>query len=380
MRIGFGTTALTKGMVSGHIDGIGVYTRNLLEELDKLNVEKTVVNFGRCNTISNHNLFPNHPKICLPIRYQAAVTYSFLTSLGFPGSRQLANKIDLFHAPDHFIPRLSKLPVVATVMDAIPLAHPEWTSRRLRVFKNMVFRKMARSAQHIITISECSKADIVHYFGISPERISVTYLAANQAYSQPVALEVRQAVLQKYGLERGFFIFVGTIQPRKNVARILEAHRMLPIQMQKAFPMVIVGRNGWGSDDLLPELHALQTRGVGRWLDNVTDDELYALLQSAKALVYPSLYEGFGLPVLEGFASGIPVISSNTTSIPEVAADFAILVDPERSDDIADAMQRLAEDDAWAAELVTGGRKREKEFSWAACAQQTLKVYRSVAG
>ncbi len=219
----------------------------------------------------------------------------------------------------------------------------------------MAFRKMACSAQRIITISEYSKTDIVHYLEIPSERISVTHLGVNPAYSQPVAPDKRHAVLQRYGLEPGFFIFVGTIQPRKNVARIIEAHRMLPLQMQKARPLVIVGRYGWGSDELLPELLALKGRGCGRWLDNVSDEELHVLLQSALALVYPSLYEGFGLPVLEGFAAGLPVISSNTTSIPEVAADAAILVNPERIEEIADAMQKLAEDDAWAAELAERG-------------------------
>ena len=380
MRIGLGTTALAKGMASGHIDGIGVYTRSLLEELGKLNLENTVINFGGCKSISALNLSLGYSNICLPLPYQAATAFSLLTSLPFPGSNKLQNKIDLFHAPDHYIPRLGKIPVVATVMDAIPLVHPEWVSKRLRIFKNMAFRKMARSARRIITISEYSKADIVHYLGIPSERISVTHLGANPAYSLPVALEKRQAVLQRYGLEPGFFIFVGTIQPRKNVARIIEAHRMLPLQMQKACPLVIVGRYGWGSDELLPELIALKGRGCGRWLDNVSDEELHALLQSARALVYPSLYEGFGLPVLEGFAAGLPVISSNTTSIPEVAADAAILVNPERSEEIADAMQKLAEDDAWAAELAERGRKRVREFTWAACARQTLDVYQSVAG
>ncbi len=379
MRIGFGATVLTKGMVSGRIDGIGVYTRSLLAELDKLNLEKSVVNFGSCKTFSDRNFSPGHSKICLPLPYQAATAFSILTSLPFPGSQQLINNIDLFHAPDHYIPHLDKIPVVATVMDAIPLVHPEWVSSSLRAFR-LVFRKMARSAQQIITISEYSKADIVHYFGISPERISVTYLGVNPAYSQPVALEIRQAVLQRYGLEPGFFLFVGSIQPRKNVARIIAAHRMLPVQMQKACPMVIVGRRGGGSDEILPELRALQARGSGRWLDNVTDVELHALLQSARALVYPSLYEGFGLPVLESFAAGLPVISSNTTSIPEVAAGAAMLVNPEQSEEIAAAMQRLAEDDALAADMIERGRKRVNEFSWAACARQTLDVYQSMAG
>lgn len=380
MRIGFGATVLAKGMASGHVDGIGVYARSLLEELDKRGLENTIVNFGSCKAFAAHNPFPGYSTICLPWSYPAATAFSLLTSRPFPGSNKLRDKIDLFHAPDHHIPRLGKIPVVATVMDAIPLAHPEWVSKRLRTFKNAAFRQMARSARQIITISAYSKADIVHYFGIPSERVSVTPLGVNPAYAQPVAPEMRQAVLQRYGLEAGFFIFVGTIQPRKNVARIIEAHQMLPEEIQKARPLVIVGRNGWGSNELLPELLALQARQCGCWLDKVTDDELHALLQSARALVYPSLHEGFGLPVLEGFAAGLPVISSNTTSIPEVAGDGALLVDPEQSAEIADAMLRLAEDDGLAADLVGRGRMQVKGFTWAECARQTLAVYQNVAG
>ncbi len=380
MRIGIGATALAKGLVSGHIDGIGVYTRSLLEELDKLNLEKLIINFGRCEAFEAHNLFPSYTKSCLLLPYQAATALSLLTSLPFPGAHKLQGKIDLYHAPDHYIPRLGKIPVVATVMDAIPLAHPEWVSKRLRTLKNMAFRQMARSAQQIITISEFSKADIVHYFGIPAERISVTYLGVDPMFARPVAQDVRSAVLARYGLQPGFFVFVGTIQPRKNVARIIEAHRMLPIQLQRACPLVIVGRNGWGSDELIPELVALESRGSGRWLNNVADAELHALLQSARALIYPSLYEGFGLPVLEGFAAGLPVISSKTASIPEVAGDAALLVDPTRADELSEAMQQLAEDNALVADLVERGRQRVKEFTWAACARQTLGVYQSVAG
>lgn len=378
MRIGFGATALAKGIVSGHVDGIGVYTRSLLEELDKLNSEKIIVNFGRCKAFAAHNLFPGHLKSCLPLPYTVATALSYLTSLPFPGSNKLQSKIDLFHAPDHYIPRLGKIPVVATVMDAIPFVHPEWVSKRLRTFKNVAFRQMARSAQRIITISEYSKADIVHYFGIPAERISVTHLGVDSVFAQPVAQDVKTAVLARYGLQPGFFVFVGTIQPRKNVARIIDAHRMLPERIQKACPLVIVGRNGWGTDELLPELQALESRGCGRWLNNVADAELHALLQSARALVYPSLYEGFGLPVLEGFAAGLPVISSNTTSIPEVAGDAALLVNPEHSAEIAAAMLRLAEDDALATDLVERGQRRVKSFTWDNCLQQTVRVYKEL--
>lgn len=378
MRIGFGVTVLAKCMDAGHVDGIGVYTRNLLEELDKLAAEKTLVNFGRCDAFASQNLFPGHLKTCLPLPYSGAAALSCLTSLSFPGSSKLQGKIDLFHAPDHHIPYLGKIPVVATVMDAIRFAHPEWASKRLRTFKKTVFRQMVRSTQRVITISEYSKADIVHYFGIPAERISVTHLGVNPVFAQPLAQDVKMAMLARHGLQPGFFVFIGTLQPRKNLARIIEAHRLLPWEIQKTCPLVIIGRNGWGTDALLPELQALESRGCGRWLSNVANVELHALLQSARALVYPSLYEGFGLPVLEGFAAGLPVISSNTTSIPEVAGDAALLVNPESGAEIAAAMLRLVEDDALASDLVKRGRLRVKNFTWDNCLRQTVDVYKEL--
>ena len=378
MRIGIGTTVLAKGIASGHVDGIGVYTRSLLEELAELPSEKTLVNFGRCDTFADQTLFSDYSKICLPLSYSGAAALSCLTSLPFPGSSHLQGKIDLFHAPDHHIPNLGKIPVVATVMDAIPFAHPEWVSKRMRTFKNAVFRKLVRSTQQVITISEFSKADIVHYFGIQADRIRVAHLGVNPAFAQPLAQNVKMAALARYGLQPGFFVFVGTLQPRKNLARIIEAHRMLPVEVQKTCPLVVIGRNGWGTDALLPELHALESRGCGRWLNSVADADLHALLQSARALVYPSLYEGFGLPVLESFAAGLPVISSNTTSIPEVAGDAALLVNPESGAEIAAAMLHLVEDDALAADLVKRGRLRVRNFTWDNCLRQTVDVYKEL--
>lgn len=379
MRIGLGVTVLARGLSTSHVDGIGVYTRNLYAGLLDLGIRPTAVGFGRCNILVPAMAQDYQPFTCLPWRYQAGAAWSMLTGLAFPGSSRLRGSIDLFHATDHHIPRLRGIPVVATIMDAIPLAQPEWTSSRLRPLKNFAFRKSARSAQHIITISHYSKAEIVHYFGIPEERIGVTYLGVNPAFSLPVSRETRAAVLERYGLEPGFFIFVGTIQPRKNVGRIIAAHQSLPVAIQRAHPLVIVGRNGWGSENLLPILNGLVRQGTGIWLNGVTDEELYALLQSATALVYPSLYEGFGLPVLEGFAAGIPVISSNTTSIPEVAGDAALLVNPESDEEIAEAMRRIVEEPALAGLLVKKGMERVKGFSWSRCAEETLAVYRQVS-
>lgn len=380
MRVGFGVTSLLRGLQSNQVDGIGVYTQHLLDQLATTKLDIEAICFGYCARPKEVSHFLPVPERCFPVPYQVGAVCSLLTALPFPGTNTLRTKFNLFHAPDHHIPQLRGIPVVATIMDAIPLAHPEWASARLRFAKNFAFRRMARSAQQIITISEFSKADIVHYFGIPPERISMNYLGVDATIAEPVAPEKKASVLARYGLRPGFFIFVGTIQPRKNVDRVIEAHRQLPEVVQKDCPLVIVGRNGWGMDALLPELKVLEISGRGRWLNNVPDEELHALLQSARALVYPSLYEGFGLPVLEGFAAGLPVISSNTTSIPEVAGDAALLVDPNRTDEIADAMLRVAEDDALAADLVKRGRQRLKGFTWEETARQTLAVYQQVVG
>lgn len=375
LHLGLGVSAWAKGRTRGHVDGIGVYTRSLLTALDALPLSTTLVQFGRCNAQLPAD---NHDRLCLALPYSAGAAWSTLTPFSHPGSAPLVKRLDVFHAPDHHIPRLGGVPVVATVMDAIPFARPEWVSQRLRGLKNHAFRHLARSAARVITISEFSKADLVHYLGIAPERIRVTPLAVQPGWFERVPEATREAVLQRLGVPAGALLCVGTLQPRKNVSRIIAAHRSLPDSLRAAHPLLVIGQNGWGTETLLTELQALEAEGRGRWLRNVDDTSLLALLQSAQALVYPSLYEGFGLPVLEGFAAGVPVICSNTTSLPEVAGDAALLVEPERLDAIAEAMRRVCEDAALARDLVARGTAQVKRFDWANCARQTVSVYEEV--
>ena len=185
-------------------------------------------------------------------------------------------------------------------------------------------------------------------------------------------------VLQRYALSVGFFLFIGTLQPRKNLDKLLDAHAQLPLQVQKEHPLVIVGRVGWGVDALLVRIRQLAQKGCVRWLDYVPEDEVMALLQSACALTFVSLYEGFGLPILEAFAAGCPVIASNTTSIPEVAGDAALLVDPGAALQMANAMMRIIEDPAFVQTLKEKGLKRAALFTWDAVARATRAVYQTV--
>jgi len=186
------------------------------------------------------------------------------------------------------------------------------------------------------------------------------------------------ATLSTHDLQPGFFLFVGTLQPRKNLRGLLKAFGQLPTAIRKQHKLVVVGRDGWGNEDLLPELKALEARGEGYWLDYLPKQQVMALLQSAAALVFPSLYEGFGLPVIEAFAARCPVIASNTTSIPEVAGHAAWLIDPTDSADIASAMLAVLEDQQLRKERIEAGLKRARTFTWEACAASTLDVYSKV--
>lgn len=370
MRIGYGVTAWARGATAGHLDGIGVYTHALHAALSR-------------DTHHPHQISPfafgqEAPELAcgVPALFKPRVSRHLVQAALF--RRRMACAVDVFHATDHYIPLLRDVPVVATVMDLIPFLHPEWVSSGLRPLKNWLFKRSILSADHLITISEHSKGDLIRYLNVPAEKISVTPLGVDACYFTQIEADVRQAALRRYALSPDFFLFIGTLQPRKNVHTLLDAHALLPLSVQQAHPVVIVGREGWGVDALLPRLRQLEQVGTVRWLDYVPQDDVMALLQSARALTFVSLYEGFGLPVLEAFAAGCPVIASNTTSIPEVAGDAACLVDPNSPRAIADAMLCLLEDDAYRVHLIAQGRARAAQFTWDACAKATREAYQTV--
>jgi alpha-1,3-rhamnosyl/mannosyltransferase len=182
-------------------------------------------------------------------------------------------------------------------------------------------------------------------------------------------------VRQAHCLPDNFFISVGTLQPRKNVISTIQAHRALSPRHRKQYPLVIVGRAGWKCEDALAMIEQDSRAGAVHWLPQVTDEDLFVIVKMAHGLVFPSLAEGFGLPVLEAFAAQVPVITSNTTSLPEVAGDSALCVSPLDVEAIADAMRQLIDDNALCQTLKRKGLKRALQFSWDTCADSTLTVY-----
>jgi alpha-1,3-rhamnosyl/mannosyltransferase len=314
----------------------------------------------------------------LAVRFPVHALLSGFLNLPLASSAEIRKDVQLFHATDHHIPRITGVPTVATVMDVIPMLHPEWIKNDLRSLKSWLFNTAVRKADHIITISEHSKQDMVEHLGMAPERISVTPLGVDPIYFERIEDSQRAAVLDKHGIKPGFFLFVGTLQPRKNLPRILKAFEQLSPELRKAHPLIIVGRDGWNNEELLPQLQALEARGEGRWLSYLPQSEVMALLQSAEALMFPSLYEGFGLPVIEAFAAQCPVIASNSTSLPEVTGDASWPVDPYDVDSISAAMLDLLANRELRASKIQLGLARARHYTWHECARQTLDVYRKV--
>ncbi|WP_291484137.1 glycosyltransferase family 1 protein [Acidovorax sp.] len=371
MKVAFGVSVLARSVQQGGVDGIGTYTRELMAAMPQ-GVQLQPYVFGPAS------LWTGAVPAVAAGRFGTQALLSNVPGGSFRAMRRaLGAGVDLVHATDHLVPRMRGIPVVATFFDAIPLAHPEWIRYRFKALKNEMWRRTAFWAQRIITISEYSRQEIAEHFRVPVERITAIPLGVGPGWFDPVDAAQAAAVRARHALPERYFVTVGTLQPRKNIARLLAAHSSLPLRLQREFPLLVVGKPGWGCEDVVARFSDGTLPNV-RWLRHLPDADLRAVVKSATALVFPSLHEGFGLPVLEGFAAGVPVAASHATSIPEVAGDAALLFDPLRTDDVAHAMARIAEQPALAHQLAARGRERVRSFTWQACAEKTVQVYQSV--
>jgi len=367
LSVAIGITSLERDRAGGGGDGLAEYAVHLLKALDGF-ADVAATPYAFVEASANDGCVYGgsfEPQVA-----QALAFGSFFHSL----DDALPQSVRLVHATDHRIPRLKNRPVVATLHDAIALSHLDGLRYRWKGLRAFIFKQTARWATQIITVSHHSKKEIVKWFGIPEDRITVTPLGVDEKWHAAVPSEDLARVKAKYRLPERFFLFVGTLQPRKNVRRIIDAHRSLPPQLRREVPLIIAGRHGWMCDAEVAELQSCQD-GTLRWLQYVPSEDLLPIFKQATALVWPSLNEGFGLPVLEAFAAGLPVVTSNTTSLPEVAGDAALLVDPENTGEIADAMRQMATDDAMRSDLRARGLSRAKQFTWDRTARLTIDVY-----
>ena len=353
------------------LDGMGTYTVNLLEQYQR----NPQIHAMPC-------VFKSIREACkAPKIHEGRYILEKNILVGNvlkPRFNCLETGFSLFHATDYHVPRLKNTPVLATVHDAIMFKHTDMVNPRFRRAKNFFMKRFMQYADHYITGSKAMIDDLVNYWGIPEEKISVIYNGVAESWFDRILDAERHQILQKMGLFKPFFLATGTLQPRKNFERIIAAFQHLPAPLQKEVELVIVGKIGTVSDKLLAVIKEAETRGNVKWLNYVDQTALKALYQSAQALVFPSLSEGFGIPILEAFASKTPVITSNLSSMPEVAGDAALLVDPYQVDDIMQAMQNILEDKSLRDDKIARGIERVSMFSWKRCADQTIKIYKQL--
>ena len=283
-----------------------------------------------------------------------------------------ARGADIFHASVLVRRPPSRVRLTGTVYDVtcflMPELHPVANRRADASFANL-----ARRADGLIAISQCTKDDAVRVLGLSPEKITVIYPGVADAFFECPAAEIDMA-RRHYQLNRPFVLFVGTIEPRKNLDTLLDAWEALPVGLREHHDLVIAGPVGWAGERTVTRLTGI------RYLGYVPERHLAPLTAAATAFAYPSLYEGFGFPVAQAMAAGVPVITSNVSSLPEVAGDAALLVDPRSQSELRSALARVLTSPDLRISMAASGRQSAKRFRWPECARRSLEFFRDLLG
>lgn len=361
-----------------HHAGLGRYAHELLAALaaqDRVNEYSAFYNDPRA-------LVPAPPldqlpraKVPLgvrPWRMSVWLAHAFGVSLD-----RVLPRCDIFHATEHLLPPLKNAKLVFTLHDLIFQFFPEYHLPLNRWFLVNAMPHFLRRADAIIAVSECTKRDAIRFYNLPPEKITVIYEGVNPALHRVDDPSRLAEIRTRYAQNQPYLLFVGTIEPRKNIAALVDA---LSVLRARGFThrLLIVGRKGWLYQPTFDHVKQAGMSDVVDFLDFVTDDDLSALLSACDAFVFPSLYEGFGLPPLEALACGAPVICSNTASLPEVVGDAALLVDPRDVNEIANAIERVISNRALRDELRAKGFAQAAKFSWERAARETLAVYAAV--
>ncbi len=353
--------------------GPRTYVLGLIDALLRMdNVHNYVVFY---NDPIHIGRFPAAKEIVLPGKKALARLWREHVLLPLACKRE---RVDILHCPKSAIPYFSPCPVVVTLHDLIPLKHPETEKFAARMYWRLQIPIAARRSDFIITDSEHARREILEDFGCSPEKIKAIMLGFDASMAMVRGTADGDTILRKYGLPPSYLLYVGTIQPRKNLDTLIRAFFKLRCSGSFDDKLVVVGRKGWLYEQLFVTIKELGLESEIIFTGFVPDEELPFIYDRAKVFLYLSLFEGFGLPPLEAMACGVPVITSNTTSLPEVVGDAGITVSPTDVNAVVTALTRVLSDDLLAKKMQESGRNRARLFSWETSAQETFSIYQYV--
>jgi len=359
----------------GVSSGTAVYAYRLAEALLKLKVSLVLYCGSRCSPAGRAALETLEAAGASAVTGPAPWRWSPDAAwwLPAPRARALLASVDVFHVGEFFLPRSPVVPCVATVHDLTVQRFPEYHQLWNRWLHRRRLRWIKAHAARVIVVSDATRRDLLDEGGVDPARIDRIYEARGHG---PRLAEPPDAVLRRYGLEGvPYILMVGTIEPRKNHVRAVHAFNELAEHFPRA-RLVLAGSWGWRAHPIREAIDGSPVRARIDVLGEVPAADIMSLYVGARVFAFPSLYEGFGLPLLEAMSAGAPILTSNTSSMPEVAGDAALYADPTSVESIRNGLERLLRDDALRRDLADRGRRREADFTWRRAAEETLASYR----
>ena len=368
--------AIDARRISDRHAGMGVYTYNLIRALQRIDSRNRYTIFlNPLKTKRFDNANSNFSTYITPITIENHVVGDLWRHVYLP-YRLKADGTDVFHDPGYFLPVVpGGYKSVVTVHDLVVYTFPQTNSKRYFWYMKQMTKIGARNADLIIAISFHTKDDLVRILKVPEEKIRVVYSAVNEHLKPVVDPEQLGQVRRKFGIEGPYILCVNTIEPRKNLPRLLSAYHLLKMETKIEHKLVVCGMFGWLYGDIFTTINELELKDSVIFTGYVRDEDLPRLYSAAELFVFPSLYEGFGLPALEAMACGAPVITSNSSSLPEIVGGAGILVDPYSVDELAEAMHKVISDDELRKQMRESGLARASLFSWEKTASQTLLIY-----
>jgi glycosyltransferase involved in cell wall biosynthesis len=360
---------------SGIYQGVRTYLTNLIEAMLKAENEFTYFIYAK-NLEELTRWEHNDSKVTMKRLPSASGRFNLL--IGFPVCA-IRDRLSLFHS-QYVLPPLIPCKSVLTIHDILYESNPEFFPELHKTLLKFFVPFSARRADRIISVSEFTKKQIVNYYGIPEEKITVIHEGASDKFAPMRDNDLIPSVLKRYGVKKKYILFVGRIEPRKNIVGLLKAFNYIKKRGMKDLCLVIVGNQDsiFKEKELFDRIEEMELGSDIIFTGGVSEDDLPVLYNGAEVLVYPAFAEGFGLPVLEAMSCGTPVITSNTTSLPEVTGDAAILINPHLFEEIGEGIEKLLNNQGLRKEFSEKGLERAQKFKWDKTAEKTIEVYRKV--
>jgi glycosyltransferase involved in cell wall biosynthesis len=362
----------TRFLIKGKLEGIGLFTQEVMKAFVQQHPEIDFYFLFDRSYDSSFIFGPNvHPVVLFP-----PARHPFLWFIWFEWS--VANWLNkhqpsLFISTDGFCSLRAKTPTITVIHDIAYEHFPNHVGKLVRRYYQYFVPKFIHHSQRIVTVSEFTKSDVIAHYQTPASKIDVVYNAAKEVY-QPITKEEQEQVRMNVSNGKPYFVYVGSIHPRKNIVQLLEAFELFKTQTKSAVKLIIVGRKAWQHDDVEATLDQLLSKNDIQFLGHLSSEETASIVASSLAMCYVSLFEGFGIPIVEAQQAGTAVITSNLSSMPEAAGAGALLVDPKDTQSIADAMQRIFDDTALRETLIQRGFENCKRFSWEQSARKLWEI------